>query len=105
MKHAISIAAASLVLGGCSLADLVSGNAPPVTIVQPAQVKPRIAPECFDDKDPKPPGWVERDESRDVFLTDEMRREAENKERQLAFARIITKQRRVCSAGLKVLAR
>lgn len=93
-------------LGGCGLADLVAGNTPPpVTIVSAAPVKPRFAPECFTDGDPKAPAWVERDRSKDTYLDDEMRRESANREQQQAFARLILKRRAVCSAGLKVLAR
>lgn len=107
MKGSIIAVAATLMLGGCGLADLVAGNSPPppVTIVSATPVKPRFAPECFTAKDPAPPAWVERDRTRDTYLDDEMRREAENKGKQLAFARAIVHRRAVCAAGLNVLAR
>lgn len=107
MKGFIIAVTATLMLGGCGLADLVAGNTPPppVTIVSTTPVKPRFASECFTDGDPKAPAWVERDRSKDTYLDDEMRRESANREQQQAFARLILKRRAVCSAGLKVLAR
>lgn len=106
MKGSIIAVTATLMLGGCGLADLVAGNTPPpVTIVSTTPVKPRFAPECFTDGDPQAPAWVERDRTKDTYLDDEMRRESANREQQRAFARVILKRRAVCSAGLKVLAR
>lgn len=105
--RSIFAAVVTAALGGCGMADWVSGNVPPppTTIIAPAPIKPRVADECWTNGDPKPPAWIERDDTVDVRRSDEKRREAANKSNQAAFSRAILQRRRVCSAGLKVLVR
>lgn len=102
MKSAMMFAVLlPLGLGGC--AGWLTPS-PPTTIVERSAVGPHFARECWTDGDPKTPAWIERDETKDTRLSDEMRREAANRAAAAAFAKAITSRRRVCAAGLKVLA-